>query len=39
MVAGLSISAPRERRQQAWVALIRKAGTDLSARLGYSAKS
>jgi DNA-binding IclR family transcriptional regulator len=39
MVAGLSISAPHERRQQAWVALIRKAGNDLSARLGYSAKS
>jgi hypothetical protein len=38
-VAGLSISAPRERRQQAWVTLIRKAGTDLSARLGYSPKS
>jgi DNA-binding IclR family transcriptional regulator len=39
MVAGLSISAPRERRQQSWVALIKKAGTDLSARLGYSVKS
>lgn len=39
MVAGLSISAPRERRQQSWVALIKKAGTDLSARLGYAAKS
>jgi DNA-binding IclR family transcriptional regulator len=36
MVAGLSISAPRERRQQSWIPLIKKAGTDLSARLGYS---
>lgn len=39
MMAGLSISAPRERRQQSWVALIKKAGADLSARLGYSAKN
>lgn len=39
MVAGLSISAPRERRQQSWVPLIKKAGTDLSARLGYSGRS
>ena len=36
MVAGLSISAPRERRQQEWVARIRKAGEEISARLGYS---
>lgn len=36
MVAGLSISAPRERRQQEWVARIRKAGAEISARLGYS---
>lgn len=39
MVAGLSISAPHERRQQSWVALIKKAGADLSARLGYTARS
>ena len=39
MMAGLSISAPRERRQQSWVALIKKAGADLSARLGYNAKN
>lgn len=37
MVAGLSISAPRERRRDAWVPLLKKAGTELSARLGYSA--
>ena len=36
MVAGLSISAPRERRQSSWVNLIKQAGADLSARLGYS---
>jgi len=36
MIAGLSISAPRERRQQAWIPLIKKAGADLSVRLGYS---
>ncbi len=35
MIAGLSISAPRERRQESWVQLIRKAGQDISARLGY----
>ena len=39
MVAGLSISAPHERRQQAWVPLIKKAGTDMSTRLGYTVKS
>ena len=36
MVAGLSISAPSERRHQSWIALIKKAGFDLSARLGYT---
>jgi IclR family acetate operon transcriptional repressor len=35
MVAGLSISAPRERRQPQWVAQIHKAGGEISARLGY----
>lgn len=35
MVAGLSISAPRERRQDSWIAQLKKAGADLSARLGY----
>ena len=39
MVAGLSISAPRERRQLSWVPIIKKAGADLSARLGYFARS
>ena len=36
MIAGLSISAPRERRQQGWVELLQKAGADISTRLGYS---
>jgi len=35
MVAGLSVSAPRERRQQVWIPLIKKAGVDLSVRLGH----
>ncbi len=38
MVAGLSISAPRERRQDAWIAHLKKAGAELSARLGYTPK-
>lgn len=37
MCAGLSISAPRERRSEEWVRLIQKAGMDLSGRLGYLA--
>lgn len=39
MVAGLSISAPRERRRESWIPIIKKAGADISARLGYMAKS
>lgn len=39
MVAGLSISAPRERRREIWIPLIKKAGAGISARLGYMAKS
>jgi DNA-binding IclR family transcriptional regulator len=39
MVAGLSISAPRERRREAWIPLVRKAGAEISARLGYSTKA
>jgi IclR family transcriptional regulator, acetate operon repressor len=35
MVAGLSISAPRDRRQDAWIPLLKKAGEQLSARLGF----
>ena len=38
MQAGLSISAPRDRRREAWVPLLKKAGADLSSRLGYVAK-
>lgn len=37
MVAGLSISAPRERRKSSWIPLIQQAGEDLSVRLGYVA--
>lgn len=36
-VAGLSISAPRERRQDAWVALLLQAGRELSQQLGHFA--
>jgi DNA-binding IclR family transcriptional regulator len=39
IVAGLSISAPRARRQEAWIPLIRKAGDDISLRLGYMQKA
>jgi DNA-binding IclR family transcriptional regulator len=35
MVAALSISAPRERRQQAWIPLVKQAGQMLSERLGF----
>lgn len=39
MIAGLSISAPRERRQDAWIPLLKKAGAELSTRLGYSPRT
>jgi DNA-binding IclR family transcriptional regulator len=34
VVAGLSVSAPIERRRDAWIPLVRQAGTAISARLG-----
>ena len=34
-VAGLSVSAPRGRRDNAWVPLVQEAGRRLSERLGY----
>jgi DNA-binding IclR family transcriptional regulator len=34
-VAGLSISAPMERRQDKWIATLQEAGRRLSERLGY----
>ena len=34
VVAGLSVSAPIERRRDAWIALVREAGEAISARLG-----
>jgi DNA-binding IclR family transcriptional regulator len=37
MVAGLSISAPIERRREEWIAQVREAGAQLSARLGFTA--
>lgn len=35
VVAGLSISAPRERRQAGWIDMLQQAGKKISARLGY----
>ena len=35
VVAGLSISAPMERRRDAWITLVRQAGRQVSERLGY----
>lgn len=35
MIAGISVSAPIERRNMAWVPIIKRAGDRLSARLGY----
>ncbi len=35
MVAGLSVSAPIQRRRQEWLPLVLEAGQRLSARLGY----
>ena len=35
ILAGLSISAPRERHQDHWVELLKQAGTQISQRLGY----
>lgn len=34
-VAGLSISAPRERRQEAWAGLLRQTADKISARMGF----
>ncbi len=38
VIAGLSISAPIERRQDAWIPLLVAAGQRLSARCGYQGK-
>ena len=35
-VAGLSVSAPRERRQDAWATLVTGAAAEISAALGYT---
>lgn len=35
VAAGLSISAPRERRQEAWAGLLRDTAAQISERLGY----
>ncbi len=36
MIAGLSVSAPRERLQKNWTVRMRAAAAELSARLGYT---
>lgn len=38
MVAGISVSAPVQRRSESWVAVVKQAGQRLSARLGYYQK-
>ena len=35
VLGGLSVSAPRERHQDHWIALLKEAGNQISARLGY----
>jgi len=35
-VAGLSVSAPMERRQMDWVKLVQEAARRVSARLGFA---
>jgi len=37
VVAGLSVSAPIERRKSEWITPLLEAGKRISARLGYSA--
>ena len=39
VVAGLSVSAPIERRKDEWIELLRQAGRSISGRLGYSGNS
>jgi DNA-binding IclR family transcriptional regulator len=38
VVAGLSVSAPIERRRDEWIALVKQAGRTISERLGWSGK-
>lgn len=38
MVAGLSVSAPIERRQEEWIPLVQEAGRRISARLGFTSQ-
>lgn len=38
VVAGLSVSAPINRRQDEWVPLVQEAGRKISARLGFTAR-
>ena len=35
MVAGISVSAPIERRSETWIPIVKQAGEELSARLGF----
>jgi DNA-binding IclR family transcriptional regulator len=39
MVAGISVSAPIERRSDSWIEIVKKAGEELSARLGFHPKN
>lgn len=36
VLAGLSVSAPIQRRETSWIALVREAGSRISQRLGYT---
>ncbi|MEW6133215.1 MAG: IclR family transcriptional regulator [Pseudomonadota bacterium] len=38
VVAGLSVSAPIERRKEEWIPLVQEAGRKISARLGFTAE-
>lgn len=38
VVAGLSVSAPIERRRDEWIALVKQAGRSISERLGWAGK-
>jgi DNA-binding IclR family transcriptional regulator len=39
VIAGLSISAPRTRRQDAWITVVQRAGEEISQRLGYGTRA
>jgi DNA-binding IclR family transcriptional regulator len=39
IIAGISVSAPIERRKETWIPIVRQAGEKLSARLGFHSES